>query len=359
MKKIVCIHLLNDYSGSPLVLSQSIKGMIDEGYAVDIYTNKHSDGFLSSIPGANYFFFNYRWGKSKWITFIYFCFTQFFLFIRLLKYTNQDVVIYVNTVLPFGAALAGKCMGKKVIYHIHETSIKPRVFKSFLLAMVRFAASSLIYVSEYLKNAEPIKGKKYFTIYNALPEEFILKATPVLEKKEYPENVLMLCSLKRYKGVDAFIQLAFMLPQYSFTLVLNSSKDDIDDYMNNLNGVPNLKIYPAQKDVHAFFKQAVLVVNLSLTDEWIETFGITILEAMSYGIPVIVPPVGGIAELVIDEFNGFKIDSKHIGHISEQIERIFSNKSFYNYLSFNSKKRSRDFSNKTFLHGILEALKSE
>ncbi|WP_291275791.1 glycosyltransferase family 4 protein [Flavobacterium sp.] len=358
MKKIVSVHLLNDYSGSPLVLSQAVKGLIEDGHEVDIYTNRNSDGFLSNISGANYFLFNYSWGKSKMVTLTYFFFSQFFLFFRLLKYYRQDVVIYVNTVLPFGAALAGKCMNKKVVYHIHETSIKPQAFKSFLLCMVRYTASAVIYVSEYLKNKELISGKKNFIVYNALSDAFVEKSQTSSSPKENHQNVLMLCSLKRYKGVEEFIQLAFMLPQYSFTLVLNSSRAEIDAYLNTRNVPFNITIFSVQKDVHAFFKEADLVLNLSLTDQWIETFGMTILEAMSYGLPVIVPPVGGIAELVSDEFNGFKTDSKNIESIAGQIERIFSNKSFYNYLSFNARKRSQEFSNHTFVLGIRKAITS-
>lgn len=349
---------MNDYSGSPLVLSQSIKGLIDNGHDVDVYTNKNSEGFLTNIPGANYFYFNYSWGKSKVQTLLYFVFSQLFLFIRLLKYRNKDVVIYVNTILPFGAALAGKFMNKKVVYHIHETSIKPALFKSFLFKVVQFTASNLIYVSAYLRNNESIEGIKSHTVYNALSEDFVSKAVIAIDQKVVTKNVLMLCSLKKYKGVDVYIQLARLLPSYSFTLVLNSKITEINEYLKDSVLSPNLIIHSAQKDVHSFFKEADLVLNLSLTDEWIETFGMTVLEAMSYGIPVIVPPVGGIAELVTDEFNGLKIDSKNVELISNQIDRMFTNKSFYNYLSFNARKRASDFTNENFIKRIIGVIQS-
>lgn len=359
MEKVVCVHLLNDYSGSPLVLSQSIKGLLTRGHAVDIYTNKNSEGFLTNISGANYFYFNYSWGKSKTITLLFFVFSQLFLFVRLLKYRKQNVVIYVNTVLPFGAALAGKFMNKKVIYHIHETSIKPALFKSFLFQIVQFTASDLIYVSEYLRRIESIEGKLSHTVYNALSEDFVLKASKVIRQNVGKRNVLMLCSLKKYKGVDVFIQLARMLPAYTFTLVLNCKRAEIDEYLQDAVVSSNLIIHSAQKNVHPFFNDADVVLNLSLTNEWIETFGMTILEAMSYGIPVIVPPIGGITELVTDEFNGFKIDSKNVKEVSDQIERIFNNKSFYNYLSYNARKKARDFSNTNFMNGIIQAVTSK
>jgi len=48
MKKIVCSHLFNDQSGSPLVLSTVIKGFLEKGFEVDILTSMESKGFHCS-----------------------------------------------------------------------------------------------------------------------------------------------------------------------------------------------------------------------------------------------------------------------------------------------------------------------
>ena len=357
MKKIICVHLLNDYSGSPLVLSESVKGFIEAGYSVDLFTNKNSVGFLSGITGVEYNYFTHRWFKSKWLTLVYLMLSQALLFFRLLKYRNKDVVIYVNTILPFGAALAGKLMHKKVVYHVHETSVKPAIFKKFLLMVVKYTASKIIYVSNYLKNKEEIIKKGYI-VPNALSDEFVSKAMQHMNKNVNFENVLMLCSLKEYKGVNEFVRLAQMLPNYKFTLVLNSNREAIDEYMKRFDVPANLLTFSAQKDVHSFYQNTDLVLNLSHPDKWVETFGMTVLEAMSYGLPVIVPPVGGIAELVTEGFNGFKSDVRNLEVIKQQIEKSFSNRSFYNYLSFNARKKSMDFNIEKFRKGVLSAVES-
>lgn len=173
-KKIVCIHLLNDYSGSPLVLSQVIKGFKKNGYQIDLYTsNNGSQGFLLNLGGINYNTFFYKWNKSKILTLIFFLFSQSLLFFKLLKYRKQDVTFYINTVLPFGAALAGKLMGKRILYHIHETSIKPKILKQLYFRIIRYTASDVIYVSEYLKEKERVDNVNCHTVHNAIPEEFI------------------------------------------------------------------------------------------------------------------------------------------------------------------------------------------
>ena len=57
-KKIIFIHLVNDYSGSPKVLSQVIGTVQSAAFEVELYTAKSEDGFLSdlNILHHNYFY---------------------------------------------------------------------------------------------------------------------------------------------------------------------------------------------------------------------------------------------------------------------------------------------------------------
>ena len=40
MKKFVCFHLYNDFSGSPKVLRQVVRGMLEEGHEVVLVTSR-------------------------------------------------------------------------------------------------------------------------------------------------------------------------------------------------------------------------------------------------------------------------------------------------------------------------------
>ena len=46
--RILCTHLFNDYSGSPLVLSTAIKAMKEDNQEVTIMTSD-TEGFLSNL----------------------------------------------------------------------------------------------------------------------------------------------------------------------------------------------------------------------------------------------------------------------------------------------------------------------
>lgn len=68
----------------------------------------------------------------------------------------------------------------------------------------------------------------------------------------------------------------------------------------------------------------------------VETFGLTPLEAMSTGVPVIVPTVGGIAEMVEDDVNGYKIDVQNLNAIEGKIRQMFEDGKLYSQLSDNA-----------------------
>jgi glycosyltransferase involved in cell wall biosynthesis len=359
MKKIIFIHLLNDFSGSPKVLSQVIQAVHKKGMALELYTGKSESGFLSGLTANHYHYF-YKRSENKWMTLLTFMSSQMILFIKLLKYMNKDVQIYVNTMLPFGAALAGFVMRKPVIYHVHEISLTPLALKHFLRAIIRLTAKKIIFVSKSVKSSEQFSGKKEYVVYNALSDSFVnntLNKKNIKTKDDF--NVLMLASLKAYKGVQEFVEIAKLLESnthISFTLVINATQSDVHVYFRDKNITHNVTIFSSQSDVIPFYNKASMVLNLSHVDAWIETFGLTILEAMAFGIPVIVPPIGGPAEIVTNGIEGYLISSNEINSIAEKIKELSLNKVKWTELSKNALKRSKDFNEIIFNKKIIEIL---
>ncbi len=321
-------------------------------------TSEGNEGFLSDIAGLEYTFFKYNWSSSKLKTLWNLIKSQIWIFFYLFKYRKRDVRIYINTVLPFGAAIAGKILAKKVIYHIHETSIKPKALKSFLFGVVNFCADDAIYVSKFLHNQEPMKRPENHTVYNALSEKFILesKAFYSLNENENDFRVLMLCSLKAYKGVFEFIELARKNINMTFDLVLNASKEEIASFLKEEKIPFNLNLYPKQKNVHPFYRKANVVLNCSIPGEWNETFGMTALEAMQYGKPVIVPPVGGIAEIVDHGQQGFQCDSRNISKMTEHLDTLYSNPEVYNKMANAALMHAQNFTISNFSNSLVKII---
>ena len=69
MKKIVCFHLYNDYSGSPRVLAMILKGLQKKGYSIDIITS--NGGILNQLMYSDrikFKFYKYHFSTNKWHT---------------------------------------------------------------------------------------------------------------------------------------------------------------------------------------------------------------------------------------------------------------------------------------------------
>lgn len=354
---IVFVHLFNDRSGSPKVLSQVISAVAQHGTDVEILTSNYENGFLNGLPGIRRNIF-YRRSENKLITLFYFLVAQIFLFVQCLRYWHRDVVFYVNTMMPCGAALAARLMGKQVIYHLHETSLRPAILKKFLRLVIKLTASKIIFVSNYLFKVEGFSNIPQYVVHNALSIDTMQQP----ERQMASEfNVLMICSLKKYKGVYEFIAIAKKLISESsihFTFVLNAEQQEIDSWIVGVDMPENITILPRQHDVSQFYNHADVLLNLSRPDEWVETFGLTILEGMAQGLPVIAPPIGGPAEIISDGKEGFLISCYETEKISEIILQLAFNREDYSRMSHNAWMRAKDFSLTSFNDNIIKVIES-
>lgn len=355
MKHIICFHLFNDYSGSPKVLKIVLEGLLKKGYQIDLITS--TGGALDELlyyKNLSKYSYPYRFSNNPIVTMLRYCTVQLYTFILTFRWLfYKDVAFYINTLLPVGSALAGRIMGKRVVYHYHENAFVKGTFYKVLATIMQKLAHEIICVSEY--QASFLQQKKcVITIPNALPQNFVNRLTPNFKTAFERKTILMLGSLKLYKSPLEFIELAKRLPQFVFVLVISDTKENIDIFIEKyqINVYKNLTIYPRQNDVVPFYNQASLVLNLSDKKQVVETFGLTALEAMSAGLPVIVPTEGGIAEMVVDGENGYKIDVQNLNQIAECIKTILSDETLYMELAQNALAYSKRFSEAKMVNSI-------
>ena len=363
MKRIVCFHLFNDFSGSPIVLRTVLEGLLQKGYRVDLVTSE--GGVLDELEGITGFkkhSYFYRFSHHPAVTMMRYAWAQCYTFFLALRWTfSRNRVFYINTLLPVGPALAGRLTGKRVVYHYHENAFVKGVFYQTLAWLMLRLAHRIVCVSEHQASSLTDRSKAK-VIPNAPPKAFTESIKPNTDRAFRNKNVLMLASLKAYKGIREFVELSAKMPEYQFTLVLNDTPRHIGEYIaaNNLTDLigDNLTIYPRQNDVTPFYNQASLLLNLSDKRKVIETFGMTVLEAMSTALPVIVPTVGGVAEMVDDGVNGYKIDVSETERIERRIRELLSDKDSYTSMSHNALKRARRFDADHMIERISQVLLS-
>lgn len=179
MQKIACFHILNDYSGSPKVLKNVLTGLSELGVQVDLITSH--GGVLDELKtrkNIRFFYFSYKFSENQVLTLLRYMLVQLYIFPLSFKYLFQkNTVFYINTIMPVGAALAGRVMGKKVVYHYHENAFIKSSFYRILCKIMQYIANEIICVSEYQRSFLSRK-ENTILIPNALSVEFNTKFIP-------------------------------------------------------------------------------------------------------------------------------------------------------------------------------------
>ena len=345
--RIVFIHSLNNFSGSPKVLATIIRALSNK-YEVSLITSKTS-GFLSDMPKVKYINNYYKWTNNKVLTLILLVTSQIVVFFKILLYTKKDTIFYVNTIIPASASLACKISGKKMVYHVHENMNKQSLLYIYLKFIYDNCNIKSIFVSQYLQDITTEK-KNSCVIYNCLDDEFKNKSELYTNSKK--ETILLIASLRKYKGINEFVLLANLLPNYTFEMVLSSSESEIEHYFMQTDIPSNLTLYSLQNDLHPFYQRAKLLLQLSHPNEWIESFGLTIIEAMAYSIPVIAPNVGGPVEIITNNIDGFTVNPLELEVVKQKIQFLMEDNSTYQRFSRNALQKSKQFKEEEMISKI-------
>ena len=97
----------------------------------------------------------------------------------------------------------------------------------------------------------------------------------------------------------------------------------------------------SQKELAIIYKN----VNLFIFTSNYEIFGMVLLEALFFGIPVVSSINGGSSVLIKNGINGYKIDGFDLQIWLDKVSKIINNKELYNNMS----KSAHDLINNNFL----------
>ncbi|MFZ5949929.1 MAG: glycosyltransferase family 4 protein [Candidatus Rifleibacteriota bacterium] len=150
--------------------------------------------------------------------------------------------------------------------------------------------------------------------------------------------------VSRNKGVHTIIKainlLRQQLPQISLTIAGTGVPDyrqelenlvadfELGNQVNFIGKVPHEKLAELHYRHHCFV----------FSSEWEEPFGLTHLEAMALGNPVISTITGGSAELIIDGSNALAYQAGNEQELAQAIFRLAQNDSLREQLAFNARE---------------------
>lgn len=328
----------DNYSGSVRVLA----GVIEQDYAnqiVYVISSSGSKGFLSELPNVRVVhFFNPRF-KSKKLALLNSLIWRFSAYIITFFLGLCFDTFYINTIVPDYAAKIGHFFRKRIIYHVHEKFVVST--RGIRIAEKTFnkVPAHRIFVSYYLKNQYRDNPNCTSEVrYNKLSKSFLANVNPKPIEQRNRNNIIMLSSLLIEKGSIAIVELAKSMPDYKFVYIINASKEKIEEFYSGKCIPSNIKLVDRQNNIHPFLHDADLNINLSNPNGWIETFGMTILEAMAYGIPSVAPDAGGPLEIIENGKNGYCIDVTNSKLLIETIRFILDQKNYKNFVENTFKK---------------------
>lgn len=343
VESIVCVHLYDDYSGSTNVFAQTIEALEKKGHVLAILTSNYGEnGFIRRRWNVEEF--PYRMLKNKSLALIFYAWSQFILFFKVLRLCllRGYRTVYVSTVLPIGAVVAGRLARCRVVVHSHEVGLGTKALFRGNQFLVNHLANRVICVSEYTALAVGWAEKKTAVIHNSLNLLEWKEARRIgLRKLSRPTmrhafTCVMACSPRIYKGIDSFLELAACYANEPstghpvlFQLILNGEPSDFERANGGQLVAENVSVIYRPPTVYKYYAEADLVMNLSHANLWVETFGLTLLEAMACAVPVICPVVGGCTEVVVSGEGGWLVDSRDIQGLQSVIDTLRSDKDRY------------------------------
>jgi glycosyltransferase involved in cell wall biosynthesis len=271
---------------------------------------------------------------------------------------KPDFLLVIGAHLDFLFCLF-KPQKTKILVHLNGPipSINPFSYYFFPLLRLSFVfilkrAHLIITVSEYVKNSivHLVNSKKIFVIYNGVDTQFFnpnKRDRDCLRKKyNIPSGkplITFIGVLIKRKRPDLIIKLAKLHHNKIFIIVGRETKQlHFKKLIKNVDNIIWIPIME-RKDIACLLASSDVFLLPSLY----EGFGLVVIEAMACGCPVIVTDHGSLSELIINNFDGFKIpqNENEIKLFSQFIDFLLQNKSLRTRIIHNAfNKVEKNFS---------------
>ena len=195
-----------------------------------------------------------------------------------------------------------------------------------MLKMSLNTANYIVFVSEAVKISYieqfKIDINKTDVIYNGINNEVLErgKQTKIYYKDEI--QILYIGRLAKIKGVDLLIKaINILYKQYDIKLTIvgdGEERSSLEALVDDLGLNEVVKFEGNQRDIDKFLSKSNIFVYPSICQE---AFGLSVVEALAYGIPCVTNKVGGLVEIIENEKNGFFSEDLNYNSLSKAIEK--------------------------------------
>ena len=346
-------------------------------YSISHPKTKKHPARKSTTNHYHYIDVNSLWGRIKRKLFQYthkeeyhHYFIEFFLeqSIKHIKKQNYDCIILENR--PSYSLKLKAITTAKLVYHLHNEKLTTQTpdFQEIYEAASRIICVSN-FITESVKSINP-HDTKCTTVYNGIDLAAFSPKNSIISRKVIgldDHDFVMIYSgrINPEKGIKELLEAMNKLTDYpEFKLIVigssffgDATKDD--NFSMDLKKItaPIIeKIYftgfiPYQ-EVPSYLKLADLAIVPSM---WDEAFGLTVLEAMAAGLPLITTRSGGIPEICEDVACIIERDNI-VDNLTESIIKLYKDPNLRTQMSAYSFKRAQQFSKEKYAENFFKAL---
>jgi glycosyltransferase involved in cell wall biosynthesis len=253
-------------------------------------------------------------------------------------------------------ALLVKIRSKKLVVFWHgweddiERKIKNSIVLSWLFRNTFGHADGIVVLGSIFqkKLLDLCEGKNSKFLFFQNVAEFKLiegKDVRVIKRIGKEMKILFISRIEKNKGALEAIKIFWLiksnLPNHNVYLTVAGEGSELENvkayvYKNNIENV----CFPGH--VKGLDKHNLLInSHFLLFPSASEGLPLVILEGMSYGLPIISSPRGGIPDIIKESINGFLIEPSDIDQYVNKILKIVSDEKLYSSISLNNYNYSK------------------
>ncbi len=258
-----------------------------------------------------------------------------------------------------------------------------KIFKEDLIKNGRYDTSlkqeidSPIYNETLQKSVEEIKLANYFfvassfsaqsLIHHNVPEERIL-ITPygidssLYSRGEFKQNIsyknrklncIFVGRVTQKKGAFYLLKAIDRVRQDEFSFKFVGTFEKSNNYFEDYKEVCEFEGHVTKDKMISLYNNADIMIFPSLADG----FGLSVLEALSFGIPVICSENAGVSDLIINGYNGFVIPAGNEIEIYNKLQWFSNNREQLVTMSKNARKTALEYTWEKYNTEINTAIK--
>ncbi len=164
--------------------------------------------------------------------------------------------------------------------------------------------------------------------------------------------------LNKIKGCDILIKSMSHIDIRGLKIVIAGDgieRKNLEELSENLNIRDNIIFLGYIKNIRGFYK----IIDVLVVSSRSESFGLSIVEAQSMGIPVIATNIEGLNEIVLDKETGLLFKSGDEEDLAKKIELIYTDENLRTELTKKGLENIKKYSLKNYitnLEGIYNGL---